>query len=340
MQNILESSSKEAVSNDRHSLLEILRQWGGVASDAVLDPICKIFRVVHINGFIGYRLDSSCAVVYGNPISAPEDTIALALAFESYCKKQGWSTVYVCATGWFADWAIKNICGALVECGYELFIDPQCDPRSFSGTHGSLVRRKVRHAQKSGVTVQEYVSDNPFLEQAMEGVGNRWLQGRKGPQVHISNVHLFDDRFGKRWFYAKQGENVVGLLVLNQLQSQQGWLLNHLMFIPEAAHGTAELLVIAALETLAKEGCHFVSFGYVTSDKLGNIMGLGKFSVCLVQMTFTVMKAIFHLEGHFKFWEKFHPKSESSYILFQNSNIRLNQILSLMRALNVHIKSP
>ena len=91
------------------------------------------------------------------------------------------------------------------------------------------VRRKTKHALHEGVAVTEYLEADNQLESAMERVGEAWLSRRRGPQIHISHIRLFADRYGKRWFYAQQAGRVVGVVVLNQLQMRQGWLMNHLM---------------------------------------------------------------------------------------------------------------
>lgn len=326
--------------SDRQQLVDKVRLWGGVATDAILDPNCKIFEDPAIDGIIGYRLESNHVVVYGNPVCPPEKSYALALSFESFCKEREWSSTYVGVTGSFADWAFKNICGIKVEFGHELYINPHSDPRERTGDNASLVRRKVRHAQKEGAFVQEYTDYDPDFEEALDKVRKKWLQARKGPQVHISPVRLFEDRTGKRWFYAKRGEEIVGILVLNQLQIRDGWLLNHIMFTPDAPHGTPELLVVMTLAALAQEGCHFVSFGNASKNDIWEIKGMGKFSTWLAQTMFKLTRDFFHLDGHFKFWEKFHPEQQPSYVLIKESSIKMNQLLSLKRALNMHIKMP
>jgi len=331
---VLEAIENQAENNLRESRVKIVRRWGGLASDAVLDPNSEIFEIPNLDGILGYRIEHGCAVVYGNPVCAPAMASKLVEAFDHYTKKLGLKVLYVGATGWFAEAVIQSGQGVSIEFGYEITLNPQRDPRSHTGSHGSLVRRKVRHAEKEGVCVEEYTEADSALEVALEEVGNSWLQMRKGPQVHISHVHLFDDRPGKRWFYAKKEDQIVGVVVLNQLEARQGWLLNHLMFTPQAPNGTPEILVVTALAKIAEEGCHFVSFGNASKASL-EIMGLGKFSSWAITHIFKLATHIFHLEGHIKFWDKFHPQYEPSYILFRERNIGIRQILSLMKALNL-----
>lgn len=334
MINVQEISSE--VLAERSRLVEWVRRFGGSCSDAILDPLCSIFTLPGLDGLIGYRFESSSAIVYGDPLCAWEDIPRLVEAFEAFCyERKIRNIIYVIASEPFARWAIQNSCAALVEFGQEIILDPHDDPKAKTGVHASLVRRKVRHAQKEQVVVEEYIGDNSELERQLEDVGAAWLRGRKGLQIHISHVHLFDHRVGKRWFYARQGEHIIGVIVLNQLQSKQGWLINHLMPIPNAAHGTPELLLSTVLDTLASEGCHYVTFGAVPTSLLGEMMGLSSLYQHVARFSFKLMSRFFHLDGKMKFWEKFDPQSRPSYLLFSQSSIGLRDVWALMRALNV-----
>lgn len=328
---------EEKISKRSDLVLQLVRRWGGAASDAILDPLNLIFMHPEEKGLIAYRVEEGCAVVFGEPVSAPNDRETLIKEFRTYCKKQEWNIIYIAASASFATWAKNNGCRVCIQFGEELTLDPHEDPRDKTGTHASLVRRKVKHAIKEGVTISEYDAANSdsALEKAVEELGERWLQNRRGPQVHISHVHLFQNRLGKRWFYAKKGDAVIGVVVLNELQAHQGWLLNHLMIVPEAAHGTPEFLVIAAIEALAKEECHFMTFGPIPGNALIEISGLSIVSAWVVRILFRITNRFFHLENKRTFWEKFHPTSKQSYVLFEQPRIGLKEIRALTRVLNI-----
>ncbi|WP_068469308.1 DUF2156 domain-containing protein [Candidatus Protochlamydia phocaeensis] len=317
-----------------NQVLEYLRKWGGSTSDAILDPATQTFSLPAIQGLIGYRIKAGCAIVFGEPVCAPSALPTLVPAFHLYCRQNGWPVIYIIASKNFADWALQYVCKAKIEFGEEICIDPHSDPRSHEGVNGSLVRRKVRHALKEGMTVQEYTTPDPKLEKAIEEVGVAWLKGRRGPQFHISHIHLFENRPGKRWFYARQNDQITGVAILNQLQAKNGWLLNHLMFKPTASHGTPELLVVTVLEALSKENCSYVTFGAVPSRHLGEIVGLSPFAAWIARQTYNAVRGIFHLDGRKKFWEKFHPSSQTSYVLFSEPKIGFREITALLKALN------
>lgn len=329
------SASQEDADSRRNQIVALVRRWGGSASAAVLDPTTQIFTTPEVEGLIGYRLESSCAIAFGDPVCSQDNIPRLVQAFHSFCEKLDYNIIYITTTERFARWAISNVCKTLIESGEELTYNPHFDPRDHEGVRGSLVRRKVRHALHEGVSVEEYMPHDPKLESAIEEVGDIWLKSRHGPQVYISHHHLFTDRPGKRWFYAKHNNQIVGVAQLNQLQAHAGWLLNHVMHTPDAPHGTPELLVVTALETIRKEGCQYVTFGNVPTEKLGEILGQGSVAQVFTRLTFKVITKIFRLSGRKKFWEKFEPVSSRSYLVFSKPRIGLREIRGLMRALNV-----
>jgi lysylphosphatidylglycerol synthetase-like protein (DUF2156 family) len=318
---------------DRSHLVEQVRRWGGLTSDAVLDPAMQIYTIPEVDGFIGYRLIGKCAVAFGDPLCKPEDKARLAFAFHYFNLKQKQSVVYISCSESFAKWAIDNVCSTLFEFGQELIFDPPSDPKKKTGNHGSLVRRKVKQAIREGLTVCEHTREDLSIERKIEEVGEAWLQSRKGIQLHISNVYLFADCHGKRWFYAKRGEEIVGVITLNHLQSSEGWLINHLMVTPNAPNGTSEILVATVLETLEREHCPFATVGVVTTETFGEISGLNAFSTWLARVGFCLARKLVNLDGLQTFWGKYSPQGRPTYVLFSRNRVGLRELRGLSKAL-------
>jgi lysylphosphatidylglycerol synthetase-like protein (DUF2156 family) len=322
---------------NRSDHLKIIRRWGGATSDAILDPSCHHYKETGIEGLVGYKLENQTAVAFGDPVCSLKDRQKLIAGFHHYCISQGWNILYLSSSEEFARWALHHGCHAIVQFGEEQYLDPHDDPRQRTGNHASLVRRKIRHALHEGATIQEYTQRDTNLEKEIDKVGISWLDARRGPQIHISNLRLFNDRLGKRWFYVRQGDKIVGAAVLNRLEKYEGWLLNHVIFTPDAPHGTPELLVVSALEAAAKDGCRYVTFGNSTASSLGEIQGLNTFSSLVAHAAFKLANKLFHLDEHRMFWDKFHPQSKPSYLIFAQSCIGIKELLALKNALNVSI---
>jgi lysylphosphatidylglycerol synthetase-like protein (DUF2156 family) len=321
------------------SITESIRRWGCSASVGLLDPVCKIFNLPNFDGVIGYRIEFGCAVVYGDPVCPPHELNDLVKQFHLFCQKQYLKVIYTAASQKFAKAVMKKSCHALIEFGEELVLDPYQDPLEITTGHARRsLKSKINQCCRHGVQIKEYFCGEAKIEKEIEAVGNSWLQARRGPQIYIARVNLFANRNGKRWFYAKLGEKIVGTLMLNQLESAKGWLLNLLMATPDAPPGTSELLVLAGLEALRKEGCHYFTFGAAPAAQLGRIEGLSPLSAWIARKAYDTASSFFKLNKRTTYWKKFQPRSEPSYLIFENAHLGLREVFSIMRAFNVSVK--
>ena len=143
-----------------------VHQWGCSVSEAVLEPAFSYFHVPNIDGFIGYRVESGCAVTVGDPVCSPKEVPALALAFHQYCRNQNLDVIYMIVSERFAKWAIKNQCSVLIENGEELILNPQVDCKE--GHRANRLRNKISHAVKEGIEIHEYFPLQEKLEHSIE----------------------------------------------------------------------------------------------------------------------------------------------------------------------------
>jgi lysylphosphatidylglycerol synthetase-like protein (DUF2156 family) len=332
---IQETLEKESSLDQRTQFLKLVRKWGDVNSDGLLEDDCLKFQIPEIEGFIGYKIKASNAVVFGDPVCSPKNAPLLALAFQEYCASKNLGVVYTIVSQEFSDWAVEKLSAVAVEFGEKYVLNPQKNPVNNKGSKAVLLRKKVKHATNEGIIVEEYVEQDSQIEKKIEAVAESWLNKRHGPQIYLSKITLFKDPYGKRWFYAKKGDQIFGLLLLNQLGSKEGWLLNNIMMTSDAPNGVSELLVITALKTLEKENCEYVLIGPVPGKQISRISGTGTIIAGIIRWAYKCVKTIFPLEGHTRFWEKFQPQSEGSFVIFPKKNVRISSVRALLKAYNV-----
>lgn len=323
--------------DEKKSLLEQwIHRWGCAVSETVLDSECFIFRTAGIDGFIGYRIKSSCAVVHGDPICPIEEMPRLAEAFHRYCQEKNLNIVYIITSKQFGNWAIQHLCSIMIQVGEELIFDPQKDPTE--GSAGHRLRNKMNHVLHLGFKAHEYLSYDAKLEQSIQEAGAAWLKARKGPQIYLGPLNFFENRADKRWFYVAKGEQIIAAALLSRLKARQGWLLKFLITVPGSPRGTSEFLMISILEALRKENCHFLTYGIVPSDHLGEVIGVSKPYAWFGQAMFKLAKWLFKLNHRKMYWEKFNPKSEPAYILFSQPDVGLKEVQAIVQALKIEFK--
>ena len=74
--------------SEKERIYDWIRQWGCSTSEVIMDIDCQLFSAPGIDGFIGYRPENGTAVVFGDPICAPEDMEKLALASKNTANLQ------------------------------------------------------------------------------------------------------------------------------------------------------------------------------------------------------------------------------------------------------------
>ena len=312
---------------------DLVRRYGGSVSGVLFDRKIEVFRAEGVDGVIPYRHGLGCAVAVGDPICSREDTPRLARAFRDECVRHHRHTVYVVASEPFARWATSEGYAAL-EFGRELIVDPRRDP--LAGHAQQALRGKVHRAIRAGVVAAEYAPNgarDEELERAIERAVAVWLSARHGPQAYLTPFLPFAGRACKRWFYARAGGGIVGVMQLLRLDAYGGYLLSQLVSTPDAPPGTTELLGVTALRALCASGCAWATWGPAPLPELGAVTGFGARSERVCRFLFRNAGRTFGLEARNVYHRKF-PVAETvgSYLLFNPPRIGAGDVIELLHA--------
>jgi len=331
---ITSSKEKKIFSYENLPTADYVCRWGNSASIALLDPSCKFFSVLSVKGVIGYRMATKYAVVLGDPVCPGENLEILMQKFHAFCTQQDKKILYLAVSEQFMKWSLNRYCNSAIECGVEIILNPQIDATNKKGKKASLLRNKYNQSIRDGINVKEYCGYDEQMEASLQNIREVWLKNRKGPQIYLLSVNMFEDRIHKRWFYAEHNGELIAVLMLNRIDAFHGWVLNILMVIPNAPTVTSEFIMLSTLSILRNECCSFFSIGTVPASQLGAIEGLGCFSQWLARTLFKIAKKIFRLEDRQRYWKKFYPQTKSTFVLFNTSSIRFSELLDIVRALS------
>lgn len=321
----------------KYQLADYIQRHGNATSIALFDPVFKIFKTPSVEGIIGYRDESQCAVVFGDPICDPKDMPTLTHAFHDYCQEHNKSIIYSLTSQSFKDWALKEkLCHLSIEVGNEIILSPFDDPRLKTGHDPRLLRNKWNQAQRNHIIFKEYVGSDPALEKHMNEVAHAWGDNRNGPQLYFGYIDLFAHRTNKRWFYTEQNGEILTVLMLNRIDIHQGWVINLLLRKPQAPTYLSEVTLLGALDILRNEQCNFLSVGPMPGLQLGSMEGFGTFTQLLARNTYKIAKKIFKLEERQRFWKKFEPHKAPMFVLFSNPRVKLRELKGIMKAFNAN----
>lgn len=313
---------------------ELVATFGGAASNVLLDPRSECFEQAGIHGAIAFRRFGRCAVALGDPVSAPTDAIELAEAFRSHCAARGWHTIHAVIGSHMAD-HFRRLDLGLIEFGVEqiLRLEPTGD-----NAYIRDLRKKLKRARQAGLDVVEYrpgSRPDTASEAAMKKLATDWLANRRGPQTYWATIDLFRARGITRWFCGMVEGKLVGVLSVLELRSRGGYLMEHILWHPDAPVGTSELLITRATETLAAEGCQNASFGPAPAPELGEVSGFSSSTQTVAHWIYRHCCRIFTLDSKVLYRQKFRPSAtEPLYLAFDPPRLRLDTLQALGRVFN------
>lgn len=319
---------------DQDLLVKYIEKWGVPASIALLDPKVKIFKDPDIDGIIGYKIESNCAIVFGEPICNPKDLLTLTNAFHEYFAKKT-NIIYTAVSQKFLDWFRLNHDGASIQFGNEIILDPSKDIKLEHGKEASLLRNKYRQSIRDNIFIKEYIGYNKKIEAGINLVKQNWLKNKKGPQIYLLEIDLFSYRQNKRWFYAEHNGEIIGAVLLNKLDKYKGWVLNLIIKNNNSHNCTSEFLIMELLNQLNKEDCHFLSIGPLPNTELSKIEGFGFLITFFTKLIYNLLKKIFKLTDRQRYWKKFYPIKKPSFLVFHKPKIGVREILAITKAFNV-----
>ena len=317
--------------------VELVRQYGGPVSHAILNPPYQIFRREGIPGIIGYVLHGRCVVVMGDPVASVEYRSQLVDAFHQHCTVHNWRAIYVVThkeMAFFAD----HYGGAMMQFANKLVTNPQ--KKLYLDQKGNRLKSKSNTARKSGVTVREYDGTSPDygdgFEQKITDVIHQWQKARKGYQLFLEIPDFFNHRHGCRWFIAEHDGIVVGVLYLLKTGfCDCQYTIDLVLSSPFAPNFTNELMILTAMDQLGSEGVDAMSLAVGPSKTLGKIVGLGLISAFLAHGFYGLATRLVPQHGKVFFWDQFGvSRREPLYLYFQQPTIGPAEFRALLKTFN------
>lgn len=146
------------------------------------------------------------------------------------------------------------------------------DPDVSTGRFSAL-RRLVHKARTEGIHVFE--SDIESMDpNDVQQVSRAWLKDRGGFEYSfLTRPLVLRSEPDVRYFWAKQGKTLVAFSVFDPMYRNDridGYYQNHIRYVPEAPHGTTDLMTITAMSRFRDEGVDRLSLGLSPLAHLSN----------------------------------------------------------------------
>jgi aspartyl-tRNA synthetase len=203
---------------------------------------------------------------------------------------------------------------------FSVVAEQRVDPAHNPALHDSDVQRKIRHAEKEGVKITDYALGTPppaEMKQKVDARVEDWLKNRKGRQVHLTNIHPWQDEEHRQYHVAQTPDGtIVAFVAMAQLSPEHGWQVKYSLDFPNAPSGSIEHAVTHALKVVAQGGAETVTFGGGASSKFTPGHNVKGTRVKVLSRAYHAIATELKLTNKTEFREKLGATDDPSYICY------------------------
>ena len=215
------------------------------------------------DALVGYVSSGGWILVAGEPVCAPRGLAGAIAEFEAFARGKRCHVCYVLAAEPIRKLLADSGSHAVIAIGAQPVWNPAVWPCQVRAKRS--FRAQLHRSLNKGVYVEVVQAaawaQNPEIRRTLL----EWLDSRRLPPMYflvepevLSGV--VDDRL---LLVARREGRVIAFLVASPVAASNGYLIEELARSPHAPNGTSELLIDAAMERFAKEGCEYATMGLV-----------------------------------------------------------------------------
>jgi ergosteryl-3beta-O-L-aspartate synthase len=243
-------------------LEKLIANYGDASNTSWLEPRTKLWRDQYTGAAIGYVPQDGYAIIVGDPLCHTNQYTKTIAGFLRFLKKETDLKPLWLLLGREAEEVLAERFNWRT---FSVASEQRVNPTNNPAAHDSEIQRKTRHAEKEGIKIVDIPNGKEVPTDIQERIDLRvkdWLANRKGKQVHLTNVRLWQDMEHRSYHYCldKSGE-IVALVVLAMLSAEHGWQVKWSLDFPNAPSGAIEYLVMHVLKSLASAGVTTCTFG-------------------------------------------------------------------------------
>lgn len=307
------------VTEERMQPLEnLIANYGDATNTSWTDDRYRIWRHPETGAAVAYvPTNKDYAIIPGNPLCDLSQYTKIMTAFLKWLKKE----THLHPIHVLGGRELEEVLGAqfgwkTFTCAAEQRVHPEQNPAETDHDVG----RKVRHAEKEGVKIHDLPEGEEPPSEIREKIDKRiaeWLAGRKGPQVHISEINPWRDYQHRRYYYAQDVQGTIcALVVLTQLSLSHGYQVKYSLDFPQAPSGTIEYITLHAIKAAAAAGTRNMTFGAAATNKLHAVHNMGGIRVKTLQRMYQTIAAEFKLTQKSEFRQKLGAEEDPVYICY------------------------
>lgn len=312
-----EGKDRAAAHIDFQPIEKLIANYGDASNTSWLEPRTKIWQADDTGAAVGYVPHGDFGIIVGDPLCHPEQYHKTITEFLHFLKKEK---------------SLKPLwllCGNPVEevlatkhnwRTFSVAAEQRLDPSHNKATHDSDVQRKIRHAEKEGVKIHDYLLGKPIPDEVKAKVDARvedWIKNRKGKQVHLTEIRPWQDMDHRQYHFAYDKDGgICALTIMAQLSPEHGWQVKYSLDFPGATSGAIEAVVMHALKAVADDGTTSVTFGGGATSSFTPGHNLRGARVKMLSKAYHAIASELKLNQKTEFREKLGAEEDPVYVCY------------------------
>lgn len=313
-----EGQDRAAAGIDFPSIEKLIANYGDASNTSWLEPRTEIWRDEHTGAAVGFVPHQGYAITIGDPLCHKSQYARTIAGYLHYIKKERsikplWllcgGDVEEVLSGSKFDWRTFSVAA-----------EQRLDPSNNPAVHDHDIQRKIRHASKEGVKVHDFMLGTPIPDHVKQKIDQRikdWLANRKGKQVHLTDIHPWQDMEHRQYHYTTDKDGTIaGFVIMAQLSPDHGWQVKFSLDFPGAPSGAIEMLVMHALSQVASGGATSVTFGGGATSKLTPGHNLKGTRIKVLSKAYHAIATELKLTAKSEFREKLGAQEDPIYVCY------------------------
>lgn len=303
-------------------LEQLIANYGDSTNTSWLDDRMSVWRDAETGAAVGYAKGKRAVLAMGNPLCDLSQYETTMSRFIEFCH----SELHAKPIWMMVSERVESILGGRHGwCTLTCTADQRIhDLRRNTAKNEHEMQRKIRHAGKTGVSIDEYGFHQTVPDDVRQQCDKRirdWQRSRHGMQVHLTEVHPWQDQEHRSYFVARDSDKqVCCLVVLAQLAPVNGYQVKWAISFPNAPNGAIEMTIFTAFDTV---GSGPVTFGTAAASRVEAVHGLSNIGFKLLSRIYNGVADKASLGSKSDFREKLGCVRDPTYICYPKGSMNL-----------------
>jgi lysylphosphatidylglycerol synthetase-like protein (DUF2156 family) len=324
---------------DFSTINKLVKKYGADS----LDYFSTNYKKAHyfnpdIEGVIAYTVKNKIAFASGDPITSNEQFPAFLQSFRQAQASKGLSTAFIGTSSRHKS-LYKEAGYKIIKIGEEAIVNIQSYnlEKDYPGKSGWKFRRAVRHISDEGINFEMHsiqTLPSSYYSQMVE-INNEWIKTfgggkERGFSMTLSRLPNESDIDCKIACALSFNENVtklVGYIVFAPIYNGNGYSLDVMRRRDDCPNGLNEFLIVKSIESFKVEGFENLSLNFapLAESSTKKVTFLGK----IKDYVLSGFSGLYYLDSLYFFNQKFHPRWESRYLVFEKVSDIPNILLAV-----------